>query len=251
VNKQKAFTLIELLVVISIIALLLSILIPSLQKAKELTMRVVCASNLRQCGLSLLLYANDNEDDLPFIDRITNSDGCQPSIFQSLTYTSVNLSHILEAYIGDFKIWRCPSISRAAIINDPRNTRNISYCTYYYFPSRKYPTFGDSETQPKSFTSTKSPTLKVMMQDYYLGNIKFETVYYNHGKGSAYQSLPEINPSYGYKSGILYKDGNGANLLFYDGHVNWYNFKKLEDIGSYLNPKHGYKELRIFSRLNR
>ena len=51
-RKNKAFTLIELLVVISIIALLLAILMPSLQKAKEAGMRAVCLSNLHQLAIA-------------------------------------------------------------------------------------------------------------------------------------------------------------------------------------------------------
>ena len=54
------FTLIELLVVIAIISLLVAILIPSLQRAKELTRRVVCASNLHQLGVAMTTYAGDN-----------------------------------------------------------------------------------------------------------------------------------------------------------------------------------------------
>ncbi len=59
------FTLIELLVVISIIALLLSILMPSLSKAKELSRNVVCQSNLRQQGLGSSYYVQDNDNHLP------------------------------------------------------------------------------------------------------------------------------------------------------------------------------------------
>ena len=64
-KKQKAFTLVELLVVISIIALLLAILMPSLQRARELAKSLVCQSNLRQYNLSCVTYSNDWEGKYP------------------------------------------------------------------------------------------------------------------------------------------------------------------------------------------
>jgi prepilin-type N-terminal cleavage/methylation domain-containing protein len=60
--KRRGFTLIELLVVIAIIALLLSILSPSLQKAKKQAQAVVCRSNLHQWYLSLTMYAKENNE---------------------------------------------------------------------------------------------------------------------------------------------------------------------------------------------
>ena len=56
------FTLIELLVVVAIIALLISILLPSLSRARELSKRVVCSSNLSGVGKSCKIYANDNDE---------------------------------------------------------------------------------------------------------------------------------------------------------------------------------------------
>jgi len=65
-NKvKKGFTLIELLVVISIIAMLLSILMPSLQKAKQQAKAVICATNQKSLGTIWALYANDNEEYFP------------------------------------------------------------------------------------------------------------------------------------------------------------------------------------------
>ena len=61
-NNKKAFTLIELLVVISIIALLMSILMPSLQAAREQAKKVICKSNERQQGLAMMMYSSENNN---------------------------------------------------------------------------------------------------------------------------------------------------------------------------------------------
>jgi prepilin-type N-terminal cleavage/methylation domain-containing protein/prepilin-type processing-associated H-X9-DG protein len=64
-TRRKGFTLVELLVVIGIIALLISILLPSLNRARETANRVKCGSNMRQIGQAIQLYANENKGNYP------------------------------------------------------------------------------------------------------------------------------------------------------------------------------------------
>ena len=71
--KRKGFTLIELLVVIGIIALLVSILMPALSRAKELAKRTVCSTNLKGMGTATAIYMNDNRGSAPRAWRSNNA----------------------------------------------------------------------------------------------------------------------------------------------------------------------------------
>jgi prepilin-type N-terminal cleavage/methylation domain-containing protein/prepilin-type processing-associated H-X9-DG protein len=65
IRPRGAFTLIELLVVISIVALLVSILLPALAKARQSAMAIKCGTQLKQVGLGFNLYAEDHKDSFP------------------------------------------------------------------------------------------------------------------------------------------------------------------------------------------
>jgi competence protein ComGC len=107
-----AFTLVELLVVVGIIALLISILLPALNRARESANSVVCQSNLRQLYLGCTFYAQDHKGYFPAQYRIPKSGGG----YQLKTiHVPAALSHPGVSYNGvhikDVGIWDCPTDS--------------------------------------------------------------------------------------------------------------------------------------------
>src|SRR4051794_13655723 len=104
-RDTKAFTLVELLVVIGIISLLVSILLPALNKAREAANRVVCQSNLRQVGQAVNIYVANNQGWLPDQTdsnwQITNTSATNYLVATQQVYT-------LDAATGIKPLW-CPS----------------------------------------------------------------------------------------------------------------------------------------------
>jgi len=92
-GSRKAFTLIELLVVIAVIALLMSIMMPALDKAKRQARAAVCLSNLRQLGVACKMYTLNNNGQMP---HLRDFDWVTP----------------LYPYYDDIELLQCPSASR-------------------------------------------------------------------------------------------------------------------------------------------
>lgn len=87
---RQAFTLIELLVVIAVIAVLMAILMPALQRAREQGKRAVCLSNVKQFGLSWVLYADGHAEYWKWEDMRTVKVARQEGDWQSLVAASGN-----------------------------------------------------------------------------------------------------------------------------------------------------------------
>lgn len=103
-RRPRGFTLIELLVVLAIIGMLASLLLPAVSRATEAGRSTACLSNLRQIGLAVQLYVQDNRNRLPFIrDRLFDTNA-PPD-----TNAVASIDVVLTNYLGAPKVLRCPS----------------------------------------------------------------------------------------------------------------------------------------------
>jgi prepilin-type N-terminal cleavage/methylation domain-containing protein/prepilin-type processing-associated H-X9-DG protein len=108
---KPAFTLIELLVVIAIIAVLASLLLPALGRAKESARSVQCLSQLRQIGLAVRLYGDEHEDEFPRSQHSAFSFGQATwgrAIAPELAQPSTTWTNLLRG------VYHCPSDRRTA-----------------------------------------------------------------------------------------------------------------------------------------
>lgn len=131
--KNKGFTLIELLVVIAIIALLVSILMPALSKAKAMAKKTVCAAHLHDTGIAIGIFDNESDSKGPEKNKETwqwgSNSGDHPSEYCGGTPGAYNKMHLdlVEKHriLPDRKTFFCPSVRNLShdknyINSDPR-----------------------------------------------------------------------------------------------------------------------------------
>ncbi len=117
--RRRGFTLVELLVALGIIALLISMLLPVVNRARESSRRAVCLSNIAQLTKATIMYAGDNRDTLP--DAGTGNSPDAPMSPRAIglpawtkfgpdTYVLPSIGQLLEPYVGRSPgVWQCPA----------------------------------------------------------------------------------------------------------------------------------------------
>ncbi len=126
-QRRTGFTLIELLVVVGIIAVLLGLLLPAVQKVREVASRMTCSNNLKEVGLAAIAFENQNKK-LP-----AGTYSAPPGSTGNFGYQNIGVMGVLLPYIGQKALYDqmnvnlSPTSSGTAWFNDPRNLPVAQY----------------------------------------------------------------------------------------------------------------------------
>lgn len=252
----RGFTLVEVLVVVGVITVLIALLLPALSKARIYAKEVQCMSNLRQCGMAILNYANEAKGFLPYNDGgktqfnpysvCTNATGSYQDwsgTWHGLPHCGIfnpnpsqSFSGALNNYIGDFAVWGCPNVGAEPLTN-PANSGTYLNSNYAVCWGTAGPSY--ASPNPRKLAGMPDPSHVVLVQDFTTFQQTGSTIFVrtNHPVGGqsswcttytwdAPGYIDPTNPSdatYFLRVNSTKKQDaiDGINAVFLDFHVEW------------------------------
>ncbi len=241
--KNKAFTLVELLVVISIIALLLAVLMPALNKAREQGRRVVCLNHIKSLLLSMDVYASSNNG--WYVPLVSTAAAAGPSS-QSQINPYIWLTNLAFRKITGVKDAEKANTSYASTIEFPdkfycpsdeiaklRKKSDKGVLVSYGYNAEDW--WGTSATPANSFPTSipkgttyghkqlqiKSASNKLIFADSVDWWIIWMGANYKQGWDVVGQKQREAYAAVGVVGPVVYRHSEGAPIGFYDGHCSY------------------------------
>ena len=215
--KKRVFTLIELLVVIAIIAILASMLLPALNKARDKAKAIKCTSNLKNGGMYMSFYADDYSSRYPlYIYNAALSGGSYPG-WNSVLYRS--------GYMKRTDIYVCPSIDPFVASGAHINK---AYGAFVNIPDMGAP-YGEQNTA-RTYRVINGKKVKK-----FSGVPLLMDSVYGTSSNNRYQFYGlNSRSSAGNYAGCHMRHSKGANIAFLDGHVANLKAGEFTDIVYYM-----------------
>jgi prepilin-type N-terminal cleavage/methylation domain-containing protein/prepilin-type processing-associated H-X9-DG protein len=226
-TRKTAFTLIELLVVIAVIAILAAFLFPVFAQVREKARQATCASNLKQIGAAVMMYAQDYEE--TFVMANYPLAGAGNVLWMGLLDPYVKSGVPLTAaavVASQFKhVWYCPDFEMGypggAAVGSPgrsyaANANLMPACGVMVMSKLGRPC---SVPAPATLASVQFPAQMVVAAPGY-GYDAWTSGHDQNGCGDI--TVPERWDGNANYCGARFRHSGGANFLLADGHVKWW-----------------------------